>query len=61
MEHEARRELTAEEKMWCLEQAIAVIKEACHGGASNMRDVTNTLQSVYQLLCALRQNIKEGA
>ncbi len=54
-----RGELTAEEKTWCLEQAITIVKEACHGGASNMRDVANVLQSVYQILCALRQDIKE--
>jgi hypothetical protein len=30
------RELTEEEKLWCLEQAIAIVKEAGHGGASNV-------------------------
>jgi len=53
------RELTTEEKFWCLEQAIAIVKEVGHGGASNMRDAPSALQSLYQALCAVRQSIKD--
>lgn len=55
------RELSAEEKLWCLEQAIAVVKETGHGGASNMRDAAGALQSLYQALYAVRQSIKDDA
>jgi hypothetical protein len=55
------RELTTEEKFWCLEQAIAIVKEVGHGGASNMRDAPSALQSLYQALCAVRQSIKDEA
>jgi hypothetical protein len=53
------RELTTEEKLWCLEQAIAIVKEVGHGGASNMRDAASALQNLYQALYALRQSLKE--
>ena len=56
-----RRELTTEEKFWCLEQAIAIVKEVGHGGASNMRDAPSALQSLYQALCAVRQSIQDEA
>jgi hypothetical protein len=55
------RELTTEEKFWCLEQAIAIVKEVGHGGASNMRDAPSALQSLYQALCAVRQSIQDEA
>jgi hypothetical protein len=55
------RELTAEEKLWCLEQAIAILKEAGHGGASSMRDAAGALQSLYQALYTVRQSIKDEA
>ncbi len=51
------RELTQEEKLWCLEQAIAILKEVGHGGEANMRDAAGTLQSLYQTLSALRRDI----
>jgi hypothetical protein len=54
-------ELSTEEKLWCLEQAIAIVKEAGHGGASNMRDAGGALQSLYQALYTVRQNIKNEA
>jgi hypothetical protein len=53
------RDLTPEEKLWCLEQTIALVKEVGHGGASNMRDAAAALQSIYQTLYALRQMIRE--
>jgi hypothetical protein len=53
------RELTLEEKNWCLEQAIAIVKEAGHGGQSSLRDAAIVLQNVYQTLCLLRQTIIE--
>jgi hypothetical protein len=53
------RELSTEEKLWCLEQAIAIVKEAGHGGASNMRDAAGALQGLYQALYAVRQSIKD--
>ena len=53
--------LTTEEKLWCLEQAIAIAKEAGHGGASSLRDAAGALQSLYQALYTVRQSIKEGA
>ena len=56
-----RTELTAEEKLWCFEQAIAIVKEAGHGGASNMCDAAGVLQSLYQAICTVRQSIKEEA
>ena len=55
------RELTAEEKLWCLEQAIAIVKEAGHGGASNVRDAAGALQSLYQALYTVRQSINDEA
>jgi hypothetical protein len=55
------RELSTEEKLWCLEQAIAIVKEAGHGGASNMRDAASVLQSVYQALYVMRQSIMDEA
>ena len=56
-----RTELTVEEKLWCLEQAIAIVKEAGHGGASNMRDAAGALQSLYQAIYTVRQSIKAEA
>jgi hypothetical protein len=56
-----RSELTTEEKLWCLEQAIAIAKEAGHGGASNMRDAAGALQSLYQAIYTVRQSIKNEA
>jgi hypothetical protein len=53
------RELTPEEKLWCLEQTIAIVKDVGHGGESNMRDAAAALQSIYQTLYALRLSIKE--
>ena len=53
------QKLTAEEKLWCLEQAIAVVKEVGHGGASNVRDAAGALQSLYQAIYTVRQSIKE--
>jgi hypothetical protein len=53
------RELTLEEKTWCLEQAIAIVKEAGHGGQSSLRDAAIVLQNVYQTLYLLRQTIME--
>ncbi len=53
------RELTTEEKLWCLEQAIAILKEAGHGGASSMRDAAGALQSLYQAILTVRQSIKD--
>ena len=50
------RELTPDEKLWCLEQAIAVIKEVGHGSAANMRDAAGALQGMYQSICALRRD-----
>ena len=50
------RELTPEEKFWCLEQAISVIKEVGHGGDTNMRDAAPATQAMYQALCALRRD-----
>ena len=56
-----KRELTPDEKLWCLEQSIAVIKEVGHGGDTNMRDAAGALQSIYQSLCALRRDaLEEG-
>lgn len=49
------RDLTPEEKFWCLEQAISVIKEVGHGGDTNMRDAAGATQAMYQALCALRR------
>jgi hypothetical protein len=54
------RELHTEEKLWCLEQAMAIVKEAGPSGASNMRDTASALQSLYQALSLLRQSIKEA-
>jgi hypothetical protein len=54
-------ELTTEEKLWCLEQAIALAKEAGHGGASNMRDTASILQEIYRVLYTVRQGIKDDA
>lgn len=55
------RELTPEEKLWCLEQAIAIIKDAAQGGGANMREAAGTLQNLYQTLCALRRDAAEEA
>lgn len=55
------RELTPEEKLWCLEQTIAIIKHAGRGGGTNMREAAGVLQSIYQMLCALRRDAIEGA
>jgi hypothetical protein len=55
------RDLTLEEKNWCLEQTIAIVKEVGRGGGtSNMRDAAAALQSIYQTLYTLRLTIKEG-
>jgi hypothetical protein len=56
-----RRTLSPEDKTWCLEQAIAIVKEVGHGGASNMREAADALQSLYQTLCALRQSVTDDA
>ena len=56
-----RRDLTTEEKRWCLEQAIAMVEEVGHGGAASMRDAADTLQSLYHTLCALYQTIQDDA
>jgi hypothetical protein len=53
--------LTMEEKLWCLEQAVAIVKETGHGGASNMRDTASILQELYRALCTVRQSIKDDA
>lgn len=50
------RELTPDEKFWCLEQSIAVIKEIGHGDDTHMREAAAALQSLYQSLCALRRD-----
>jgi hypothetical protein len=50
------RELTPDEKLWCLEQAISVIKEVGHGAATNMREAAGALQGMYQAICALRRD-----
>lgn len=55
------RELTPEEKLWCLEQTIAIIKDAGHGGGTNMREAAGIMQSIYQTLCALRRDTVEEA
>jgi hypothetical protein len=52
-------ELTSEEKMWCLEHAISIMKEAGHGGEASLRDAAGALQSLYQALCTIRQSVKE--
>ena len=49
------RDLTADERFWCLEQAIAIVKDVGHGGHSNMQDAAGALQNLYQTLCLLRQ------
>ena len=53
------RDLTTEEKRWCLEQAIAIVKEVGHGGAASMRDAADALQSLYHTLSALYQAIQD--
>jgi hypothetical protein len=53
------RDLTTEEKRWCLEQAIAIVKEVGHGGAASMRDAADALQSLYHTLYALYQAIQD--
>ncbi len=55
------RELTPEEKLWCLEQTIAIVKDAGRGGGTNMREAAGVLQSIYQTLCALRRDTIEEA
>lgn len=52
-------ELSTDEKMWCLEQAITIMKEAGHGGASSSRDAAGALQSLYQALYTIRRSIKD--
>lgn len=52
-------ELTTDEKMWCLEQAISIMKDAGHGGEASLRDAASALQSLYQALCTIRQSVKE--
>ena len=54
------RALTPDEKDWCMTQAIAVVKEVGHGGGDNMRQAAGMLQSLYQTLCALRQDSLEA-
>lgn len=49
------RNLTADERLWCLEQAIDLIKEVGHGGHNNIQDAAGALQNLYQTLCLLRQ------
>lgn len=56
-----RRDLTTEEKRWCLEQAIAIVKEVGHGGAASMRDAADALQTLYHTIGALYQTIQEDA
>lgn len=56
-----RRELTTEEKRWCLEQAIAMVKEVGHGGAASMREAADALQSLYHTLYALYQTVQDDA
>ncbi len=53
------QELTTEEKMWCLEQAITIMKEVGHGGASSLRDAAGALQSLYQALYTIRRSIND--
>jgi hypothetical protein len=55
------RELSMEEKRWCLEQAIEMVKAVGHGGQSNMRDAAGVLQNLYQTLCLLHQTVAEDA
>jgi hypothetical protein len=55
------RELTPEEKLWCLEQTIAIVKEAGRGGSASMREAAGILQNIYQTLCALRRDAAEEA
>jgi hypothetical protein len=55
------RELTQEEKLWCLEQTIAIVKDAGRGGSTNMREAAGVLQNIYQTLCALRRDTTEDA
>ena len=54
------RQLTPEEKLWCLEQTIDIVKNAGRGGA-NMQEAAGVMQSIYQALCALRRNVIEEA
>ncbi len=54
------RELTTEEKTWCLEQAIAMVKDVGRGGGPNhMREAAGALQGLYQTLCALCRDLEE--
>jgi hypothetical protein len=54
------RELTTEEKTWCLEQAIAIVKDVGRGGGpDHMREVAGALHGIYQTLCALRRDLEE--
>ena len=55
------RELTSEEKLWCLEQTIGIVKDAGRGGDANLREAAGVLQSIYQTLCALRRDVIEEA
>ena len=54
-----RRALTTEEKRWCLDQAIALVKEVGHGGAASMREAADALQSLYHTLCSLYQTVHD--
>ena len=54
-----RRELTTEEKRWCLDQAIALVKEVGHGGAASMREAADALQSLYHTLCSQYQTVHD--
>ena len=53
-------DLTTEEKRWCLEQAITIVKEVGHGQGSSLRDAADALQSLYHTLCALSQEIRDN-
>jgi hypothetical protein len=53
------RDLTSDEKMWCVEQSIALLKEVGHGGDAIMRDTPGALQSIYQTLLALRRGCQD--
>lgn len=55
----AKQDLSAEEKQWCLEQAVAILKEVGHGGESDFKDAAAVLQNLYQTLYLLRQNIRD--
>jgi hypothetical protein len=54
------RDLTSDEKMWCVEQSIALVKEIGRGGDAFVRDAPGALQSIYQTLLALRRGCKDA-